>query len=252
MKQTRTKQILGIEAYSKVSLPHLKKVLSKNKKIMQRLAQSIVEDVVRGRSLFVFGSGHSALVPLELFHRAGGANFIVPLVSEKLLPSAGPKAVREFERSPQAANFILEKSTFRSGEMIWIFSQSGINSSVVDFALAAKSKGAHTVAFTSVVHSKKVPARHPAGRKLYEVCDDVIDLGGFVGDASVRVNKDLKTGPLSTLTATFLAHSIVVASISELEVQGYRCAYTSVNTPEGELRNRQLEETALTRDPLLR
>lgn len=243
---------LKIDAYSKIAVPNLKKVLLKNSKTMQLISKSIVSDVKYGKSLFVFGSGHSGLVPLELFHRAGGASFVVPLTYEKLLPSAGPAAVRDFERTPQAANFILDQSSIRAGEMVWIFSQSGINSSVVDFALTAKSRGIRTVAFTSTLHSKKVPARHPSRKKLFQVCDQTIDLGGFVGDASVPINKNLSAGPLSNLTATFLAHSMIVAAVIELEKSGHHCVYTSVNTPEGETRNRDLETAARKRDPLLR
>jgi uncharacterized phosphosugar-binding protein len=240
------------DAYSKIALPHLKRVLTKNSKTMKSIATSIVSGVKAGKSLFVFGSGHSGLVPLELFHRAGGASFIVPITYEKLLPSAGPAVVREFERTPQAANFLLDQSSIRAGEMLWIFSQSGINSSVVDFALVAKSRGIRTVAFTSTVHSKKVPARHSSGRKLFQVCDQTIDLGGVVGDASVQLSKTLSAGPLSNLTGTFLAHSILVAAVTELEKSGHPCVYTSVNTPEGESRNRELESAARKRDPLMR
>jgi uncharacterized phosphosugar-binding protein len=244
--------MIKLNAYSKPALANLKKSLTKNSKVMKSLAQEIVKDVSAGRSLFVFGSGHSGLVPLELFHRAGGASFIVPLTYGGLLPSAGPAAVREFERTPKAADFLLDQSSIRAGEMLWIFSNSGINSSVVDFALTAKNRGIRTVAFTSLVHSKKVPARHPAGKKLFEVCDKTVDLGGVVGDASVPVTKTLSAGPLSNLTGTFLAHSIVVAAVLELEKKGHHCVYTSVNTPEGESRNKDLENAARKRDPLLR
>jgi uncharacterized phosphosugar-binding protein len=84
------------------------------------------------------------------------------------------------------------------------------------------------------------------------VCDEVVDFGGFIGDASVKFSEQLSAGPLSTLTSVFLGHSILVAACAELEKRGVGCVYTSVNTPEGETRNKGLEEAAKKRDYLLR
>lgn len=136
--------------------------------------------------------------------------------------------------------------------MIWIASQSGINSAVVDFALEARKRGLYAVAFTSVAHSSSVPSRHSSGKRLFEVCDDVIDFGGFTGDACVPVAQNISAGPLSTLTSVLLGHSILVGACAMLEKRGTRCIYTSVNTPEGEARNQKLEERARKRDFLLR
>jgi uncharacterized phosphosugar-binding protein len=142
---------------------------------------------------------------MELYHRAGGASFVVPVFADYLMPTAGPSVVRQLERTPGVANALLSRAQPVAGEMIWISSQSGINAAVVDFAIEAKKRGLHTVAFTSLVHSRAVQSRHASGKRLFEVCDDVIDLGGAVGD-----------------------------------------------TPDGEKRNRELEERASLRDPLLR
>jgi uncharacterized phosphosugar-binding protein len=243
---------IDVTSYSQIAIPHLLSVVEKNKKKMERIASHVVKDVLAGKSLFVFGSGHSGIFALELYHRAGGASFVIPVVADYLLPSAGPSVVRVLERTAGTANALLARAEPRKGEMIWISSQSGINAAVVDFALEAKKKGLRTVAFTSVVHSSSVASRHSSGKRLYEVCDEVIDLGGFPGDACVSISGSVTAGPLSTVTAVTLAHSILVAAGAELEKKGRRCVYTSVNTPEGEKRNKKLEEVARKRDYLLR
>lgn len=246
------KKSIQVDAYSGVALGHLAKAIQTNRKVMQSIADRLVADVEAGRSLLVFGSGHSGLFPLELYHRAGGASFVIPVVADYLLPTAGPSVVRVLERTAGAANAILNRAEPHSGEMIWISSQSGINAAVVDFAIEAKKRGLHTVAFTSVPHSSSVASRHSSGKRLFEVCDQVVDFGGFKGDACVKVNDELSAGPLSTLTSVMLGHSILVAACAELERRGTRCVYTSVNTPEGEARNRKLEQIARKRDYLLR
>lgn len=240
-----------IYSYGNIAIPHLEQSLRRNEAVLNRLSGRIVRDVKAGRSLFVFGSGHSAIFPLELYHRAGGASFVIPIVADYLMPQAGPPVVRALERTPGVANMLLDRARPRKGEMVWICSQSGINSAVVDFALEARKKGLVPVAFTSRVHSSAVNSRHPSGKRLFEVCDEVVDFGGVVGDACVPIGRDVLAGPLSTLTAVLLGHSILVAASAELESRGVRCVYTSVNTPEGEKRNRSLEVEAGRRDILL-
>ncbi|MBC7693722.1 MAG: sugar isomerase domain-containing protein [Methylotenera sp.] len=251
MNQKNSAEIT-VKSYSEKALPHLASMLDRNTVVMQSLVDRLVSDVKAGKSLFVFGSGHSGLFPLELYHRAGGASFVIPVVADYLLPTAGPSVVRVLERTPGAANAILSRAQPREGEMIWISSQSGVNSAVVDFALDAKKRGLHTVAFTSVVHSSGVPSRHASGKRLYEVCDETVDLGGHVGDACVSLSDTLRAGPLSMLGSVFMGHSILVAACAVLEASGTSCVYTSVNTPEGESRNQEIEKVASLRDPLLR
>lgn len=238
--------------YAKVAIPHLEKLCSKNAKAIRSIKKSLVDSVKKGGSLFVFGSGHSSLFPLELYHRAGGASFVIPIVGDFLLPTAGPPIVRQLERQSGISVTLLKRAEPKKGEMLWIMSQSGINAASVDVALEAKKMGLRTVAFSSVVHSSSVESRHPTGKRLFEVCDEVIDLDGFRGDAAVSIGKDVKAGPVSLLGAVLLGHTILVETCSELEKRGHRCVYTSVNTPEGEKRNKQLEKDASKRDPLLR
>ena len=126
------------------------------------------------------------------------------------------------------------------------------NAAAIDVALEAKELGMYTVAFTSRVHSNAVKSRHPSGKRLFEVCDQTVDLDGRVGDAAVTLSDDVTAGPLSSLGSILLGHSILTAAAAQLEAAGHRCVYTSVNTPAGEKRNKDLEAKAQLRDPLLR
>jgi uncharacterized phosphosugar-binding protein len=244
--------MVNVRTYSETAIPHLQGLIAKNEKTMERIARQLVEDVSEGRSLLVFGSGHSSIFPLELYHRAGGASFVVPVVADYLLPTAGPPVVRVLERTAGVATAILARAEPKAGEMLWLASNSGINAAVVDLALEAKKKGMRTVAFTSLPHSQSVASRHSSGKRLFEVCDEVIDLDGVRGDASVQIASGVSAGPLSTLSTVMLGHSILVAAIAGLEAKGIPCVYTSVNTPEGEARNVEIEKAAQKRDPLLR
>ena len=119
-----------------------------------------------------------------------------------------------------------------------------MNAAVVDFALEAKAMGLNTVAFTSVDHSSAVPSRHESGKRLFEVCDHVVDICGFRGDSAIELVPGVRGGPLSSLTSIFLAHSLITTVCRELEAAGIPCVYTSVNTPEGESKNKAIEKKA--------
>jgi uncharacterized phosphosugar-binding protein len=68
-------------------------------------------------------------------------------------------------------------------------------------AAAGKARGATTVALTSLQHTRSVSSRHPSGKRLFEVCDLVLDNGAEYGDASLPVGRDgLRMGPTSTIT----------------------------------------------------
>jgi uncharacterized phosphosugar-binding protein len=243
---------VNVRSYSETAIPHLTRIVEKNAANMELLVSRLVEDVKAGKSLFAFGSGHAAIFTMELYHRAGGCSFLVPVFADYLLPTAGPPVVRVLERTAAAANMMLARVEPQAGEMIWISSQSGINTAVVDFALEAKRLGLYTVAFTSVVHSSSVASRHPSGKRLFEVCDLTLDTDGFRGDACLEIAPDVRAGPLSTLGSVLLGHSVLTAACAKLEQAGVRCTYTSVNTPEGEARNKAIEKTAMIRDTLLR
>lgn len=243
---------IDVTSYSSLAIPHLQSIVSNNQTTMNQIKERLVSGVLSGQSLYVFGSGHSAMFAMEMYHRAGGASFVIPVFADYLFPSAGPSVVRVLERTPGSAQPALNRVEPKPGEMLWLASQSGINGATVDLAIEAKKMGLFTVAFTSKVHSQAVKSRHPSGKRLFEVCDQTVDLGGRVGDAVVEVEQELFAGPVSSLGSILLGHSIVVAACAELEAQNHRCLYTSVNTPAGELRNQEIEERAKLRDPLLR
>jgi uncharacterized phosphosugar-binding protein len=237
-----------IETYANSAIPHLQKILKANHEVLARLSSALLKNVKEGGKLLVFGSGHSSIFSFELYHRAGGPSFVIPLVADFLLPSAGPPVVRVMERTAGSANFLLDRSVAQKGEMLWLCSQSGINAAVVDLAMEAKRRGLVTVAFSSRAHSESVKSRHASGKRLFEVCDELVDLGGVSGDAAVPVSPNVAAGPLSSLGAIFLGHSLLVDACAKLEQAGVGCVYTSVNTPDGEARNLSLEAEAKKRD----
>ncbi|MGE3975898.1 MAG: sugar isomerase domain-containing protein, partial [Bdellovibrionales bacterium] len=187
----------------------------------------------------------------ELFHHAGGLAPINPIFEAHLMPHSGPRRVGPLERLKGIGEIIFKCSDFRKGEVLILISNSGINPSTVELAQLARNAGLFTVAITSLTHSKSVPSR--GDKKLYEVCDAVIDTGTPVGDACVPIQgHDLKVAPLSSAVSIVAAEMLVVR-VSELFAENGEKppVFQSANTPGGVERNKSLEECYRTRVPLL-
>src|SRR4051812_39541350 len=146
-------------------------------------AQAVVDSVDAGGILYVFGSGHSSILVEEAFHRAGGLIPVYPVLHTFLTPHTTPKISGKLERLEGMGEVLFVRSGARRGDMMWIASNSGINAAAIEMAMAAKSAGVQTVAFTNLSHSKSVATRHGSGKKLFEICDFVLDNCCPPGDA---------------------------------------------------------------------
>lgn len=100
------------------------------------------------------------------------------------------------------------------------------------------------MAITSLKHASQVSSRHSNGRKLHEVCDYVLDNGGAVGDASVRLDGlEQKIGPTSSVLDITLVNLIMVNTVEKLLEKGMvPPIFTSANTDNGDNANKSILE----------
>jgi uncharacterized phosphosugar-binding protein len=190
--------------------------------------------------LHVFGSGHSGIVAREVVHRAGG---LVP-VSQIADPTAGWAEVLPGYGEKLFSRYAAV-SGVRAGEVAVVISNSGINPSPVEVALACRAAGLRVVAVTSLGQSKAATARNPLGKKLYECADWVLDNCGITGDAALPLpGHDLKTGPTSTFTGALLLNLLVLEAIQQMTDAGQPVPILqSANTPGGRERNIELSKS---------
>jgi uncharacterized phosphosugar-binding protein len=201
----------------------------------------------------LFGAGHSHMAVEEAFHRAGGLIPVNPWLESYLMPHAGPSRNGPLERLPGLARVIFDVYKPRKGELLTIISNSGINATGIEMAQHAKEAGVTTVAITNLEHSKSTKSRHASGKKLFEVCDQVIDTGGVKGDAAITIQGlDVPVGPLSSILSSFIINSLVVRICQIYSENGKVApAYLSANLPGGDERNRGLEAQFRSRIPRL-
>src|SRR6202034_3836615 len=112
---------------------------------------------------------------------------------------SGPTRNGAFERLSGVAQIVFDYYKPATNEVLTIVSNSGINSTAIELGEIAKANKIKTVAITNLEHSKSTASRHRSGKKLFEVCDIVLDTGGVKGDAAITIDGlDVPAGPLSS------------------------------------------------------
>ena len=197
------------------------KVYETNKDNLHKLAQMIAENMMNDHLIYVFGTGHSSLLGLELFSRAGGLANIVPMADPDTLTVYGSRRSGSMEQISGLADVIYDQYDIHHGDMIIINSNSGRNPVPVQMALRAKKDGLFVVAITSLNESKNVKSKDASGKRLFEVADMVIDNCAPFNDTCVKVNDNL-TGPTSSVLTFFMIHSAATEAIEIMNKKGFK------------------------------
>src|SRR4028119_2157932 len=135
----------------------------------------------------------------EAFWRAGGLVPVHPILDPNLTLLGGLRT-SPLERLEGYARVLLAGEDLRPGEVMVVFSNSGINALPLEVALAAKEAGLGVVTVTSLAHSESVEPRHSSKRRLFELADVSIDTHIPTGDAAVDLS-GLAGGPGASVAA---------------------------------------------------
>jgi uncharacterized phosphosugar-binding protein len=200
-----------------------------------------------GGVAYAFGTGHSEAFAMEIAGRAGG---LIPTkkISLRDLSLLGGMPVADLkggklERDPGVADRLFELAQVGPHDVVLIASNSGVNGSIVGFALAAKRNGNPVIAVTSFDHTAKVEPKHPSGQRLKDIADVAIDNLAPYGDAAVSIGADVAAGAVSSITAAFIAQVLTLGVAQRFLAAGETAPlYLSANIPGGDEHNTALEE----------
>jgi uncharacterized phosphosugar-binding protein len=204
----------ALDRYFEAARGTLAEVAATQGDALEAAARLLADSVAGGGVLHLFGAGHSQLVTLDAFLRAGGLACVNPIVDPALAPAAGP-GIAQVERTPGHAATVLQHEDLRPGEVVVVVSNSGVNPVPVEVALGCRDRGLLVVALTNVEQAKATAARHPSGAKLHELADVVLDNRCPTGDAAVALAGGDAVGPTTTVVGAAVVAALT-ARVAEL------------------------------------
>lgn len=205
----------------------------------------LIDAIINKNSIFSFGSAHAGMLSEELFYRAGGLVIINPIFSDSLMLNISPISISsDVERLEGFGTILAKQTPFKKNDVLIIHSVSGRNAVSIDLALEAKNKGVKLICITNLNYSKNVTSRHSSGKKLYEICDLVIDNHGDIGDACISIkNLEQKVGPTSTIAATTIINTIITEVTKDLANKNITPPiFYSANLDKGDELNKKIYE----------
>jgi uncharacterized phosphosugar-binding protein len=234
-----------IETY----LERLRAILSEAEKtqaaVMEKAARVLAAAIAEKHSIWAFGTGHAGILAMELYYRTGGLAVINYLPAPGLVMDVMPPTLTTaMERLAGYGKALIKAHPVKPGDVMILHSVSGRNAVPIDAALCAKEAGVYTICLTNLKTSGSVSSRHESGKKLYEVCDLVIDNCGSYGDAELALpGFPERIAPSSTAVGAALLNAVTARTAALILEMGMTPpVFISSNVPGGDEHNARIME----------
>ena len=195
------------------------KVVDKNQDILNKVIDLVSKTIIDDKIIHAFGTGHSHIIGLELFARAGGIANVNAMLDSTVMTSEGARRSAEIERISGFAKVIWDQHKIKKNDIFIVISNSGRNAMPIEMAELAKNNSNKVIAITSINQSSKYPARIKNQKKLYEIADFVIDNCVPSGDSIIPIGKDF-SGAVSSISGCFIVNLIVTESLKIVHKAG--------------------------------
>ena len=204
---------------------------------IQEAGARFATTIAGGRTVYLFGSGHSVIPVMDVFPRYGSFVGFVPLYDPRLMwwNVVGPGGARELlwlERKEGYIEVFLKSWPLQAGDALVVFSHGGLNAAPIEAALYARARGLTVVTVSSLANAAACPASHSSGRKLPDLAAVAIDNCVPPEDALVDVGRREKLAAGSTMAAVYVAMALVAETGARLVEKGFEPAtFVSPNVP---------------------
>lgn len=202
-------------------------------------ASRMVADTIKADGIiYIFGCGHSHLIGLDCFYRAGGLVNVSAMLDTDLMLHNGAAKSSVMEKMSGIAKSILERYCITEKDMLIVISTSGKNAVPIEMAQVATQRGIKNI---SVVSSAYFGDKQDKPL-LYECSDMYIDNCVPHGDAVMKITgTDTKMGSVSTVASSFILQSLLIEGAELAAKEGARVPiYMSGNVEGGAEYNKAL------------
>lgn len=224
----------------------LERIHGEEQASISKAASLLADQIAADRLIHIYGpGGHSNLASQEVFFRAGGLMHVSAILDEGTMLSGGALRSMAMERTPGYGRIVIENAGLTTGDVLILVNAYGINTALIDAALAAGALGVRTIGVSSRGHADGTaaghPARHPSGFNLHDVVDLHMDTKVPIGDAVVELpGVTEKVGAVSTFANAYTLNWLVQCTIKELTERNIEPpVWRSGNAPGGDEANRK-------------
>ncbi len=230
-------------------LDEITSVLSKIKETQKdkilSAAQMVSETIKRDGIIYIFGCGHSHLIALDCFYRAGGLANVSAMLDTDLMLNNGAAKSSKMEKMNGIAESIFERYCLTDKDILITVSTSGKNAVPVEMAKVATKNGIRNIAVASSAYF----ADKKENDMLYECADMFIDNCVPHGDAVMDISGcDTKMGSVSTAASSYILNSVLLEAAELAAKAGAEIPiYMSGNVDGGAEYNKALIKKYLPR-----
>ncbi|TDM54180.1 sugar isomerase domain-containing protein [Aliivibrio fischeri] len=193
--------------YSNKLIHALEQLFIHNQESIKQASQLFANAIIHDNMIQVLGTGHSHMIGLEGFIRAGGLGNINAILDSTVLTSDGALRGSKLEKLNGLAEILWQEQNIGVNDLIVVASNSGRNALPVEFAQLAKDKGHKVIAITSIEQSSQYPSRHESELKLMDIADIVLDNRVPSGDGLCEINNRV-TGAFSSISGMALINTL--------------------------------------------
>jgi len=227
-----------LDDYLELNLKVLKQIADTQRETMDQAAEIAARVIEQDGLIFLFGCGHSHLIALDNFYRAGGLCNVSPILDTDLMLHNGAAKSSKMEKMSGIAEHIFARYGLTEKDCLFVISTSGKNAVPVEMAQTARKHGIKTVAVVSGAYfadKKDAPM-------LYECCDLYIDNCVPHGDAVMPLpGCGTNMGSLSTVASAFIMQSVLLEAANRAAMRGAQPpVYKSSNVEGGAEYNKDL------------